>query len=742
MLQVEGTVRDVRFRNEENAYTILTLETEDGPVVVTGEMIRLVPGDEIEVVGEWIYHRKYGEQIAAKKVKRIEPRTVPALEKYLAATLPHVGKKTAREIVSAFGMETLSILREEPKRLLTIPGIGKKKLEDIVSALEEEKENAEVLLALQEFGLGLAAARRAYQLYGEGAAEVIRQNPYRMVEELRGIGFVTADELALKNGVDPASPFRVEAGVLYRLESESDTHGHCFLWRTDLVSTASALLGVETGLVEQAIDTLLVRTKIARRITTSGEAIYPGDLYMCEKNIANTLARMLWTKRAVSAEDVEESIQAVEDEESIVFEENQREAIAAAITCPLLVVTGGPGTGKTTIVRAIVSLCEKAGETVHLCAPTGRAAKRLAESTGHEAMTIHRLLGYRPMEEDRRLSFEYDRENPLIGDVLIVDESSMIDVELMSGLLTALPDEMRVVFVGDVDQLPSVGPGNILRDIIASGKVRTVRLERIFRQDETGNIVANAHRIHRGEFPVLNEEGKDFFLLRTRNQIETRDVVRDLLARRLPNFYGYGFGDIQVLSPMKKGEAGTESLNRVLQEALNPPGTAPQLDIASRIFRVGDRVMQTRNNYKKEGEMEDGSPIQGVYNGDFGMVTALDDEEKTARVTFEDGKKMTYELSELSELLHAYAITVHKSQGSEFPAVVLPLVAGPPMLLTRNLIYTAITRAKELVVLVGDERVLRNMIGNDRIDRRNSALDELLEESLQIYEEVYGGEDR
>lgn len=721
-MQVQGTIKDIRFRNEDNQYTVASLDTEDGNIIITGVFPPIKEGESVIVDGDMIYHPKYGEQIKVLRLEKNLPQGTEAMEKYLSMALPHVGKKTAHLIVERFQEETEDVLRNHPERLREIPGIGDVKLRGIMESLEESFGSYRAMMYLSNLGISMGYAKTIYEKYGEETITRVDENPYQLIDDVRGIGFATADRIAFKKGIFLRSEYRIEAGTSYYIKKESSAGGHCFIPEEELIEGVARLLGIEKDLVARHMDWMILRSTIKRDTLDGESVIYPYPLYKAEMRVANRIARMLMATVRDLDMDYNEAIEDIEEARGIKFASEQRDAISASVESGLLVITGGPGTGKTTVIKAVVDLFEKNAYNIALAAPTGRAAKRMEEATGREAQTIHRLLGYKPLEFP--MTFEYNEESPLPFDLIIVDEFSMVDIELMENLMDAVGEGTRLIFIGDTDQLPSVGPGNVLKDIIRSQRVRTIRLETVFRQGDDSNIVTNAHRINRGLLPLVNEEGKDFFFIKSPGNLPAQRLVVDLVTNRLPNFYGMESSDIQVLCPMKKGEVGIDALNEVLQARLNPSRAEEDpIEDGPREFRKGDRVMQTKNNYNASFRDAHGKEGLGIYNGDMGFIAEIDQEEHIVEVEFEDGKRVQYPFKDLGELLHSYAITIHKSQGSEFPCVLIPLFPGPPMLFNRNLIYTAITRAKKLVVLVGDPQVLRTMIDNNQVGQRNSALD-------------------
>lgn len=737
MITVEGIVEDIIFRNESNGFTVAKLHAEEDSITIVGNIPFLNIGQSVEVAGEMIYHPNYGEQIKIENVSTITPNTLDGIEKYLSSGLiPHVGKKTAKKIVERFGKDSLEIIEYYPEQLKEIEGIGDKKVKKISEAFEEQRELRDIMVFLQQYGITANYGVKIYKKYGKDTINIISENPYRLSEDIFGIGFKKADEIAKNMGIATNSPYRVEAGIKFQL-MKSSGNGHTYVPQGILIEESRKILEVEEELIEQSIRDLAIRKEIQLENVDGEIWVYYMPFYIAETNVSKKIVELSRVELEKLNIDVEEEINNIEDKEGIKFARRQKEAIKESVENGMLIITGGPGTGKTTTINAIIKLFEEKELEVVLAAPTGRAAKRMSQATGREAKTIHRLLEYSFMEDE--MGFGRDEGSPLEADVVIIDETSMVDIILMNNLLKAIMAGTRVIFVGDTDQLPSVGPGNVLKDIINSGVVKVVKLDEIFRQAEESMIIVNAHKINKGEYPRLNAKGKDFYFIPKYNSKEIVDTVLGLCNRRLPKFNGYdSLKDIQVLTPMKKGDAGTNSLNKYLQEVLNPKGYGKsEKKIGDEIFRIGDKVMQIKNNYTTEWEIIENGVVkekgEGVYNGDFGFIIDIDKEDEILKVLFDDEKEVEYDFSQLDELKLAYATTVHKSQGSEFPVVIMPICWGPPMLLTRNLLYTAITRAKELVVLVGEEQFLLKMIQNNRITKRYSGLDYRMKMMLTFF---------
>ncbi|MDD3705535.1 MAG: ATP-dependent RecD-like DNA helicase [Clostridiaceae bacterium] len=736
MDEVQGTIYEVIYRNEQNGYTVLDLEQDDELLTLIGYFSFLNIGETIKAYGTWIQHPNYGNQFKVETYTAITPATINGIEKYLASGLiPGIGPHIAGKLVEKFGLDTLDIMQYNPDRLTEVAGIGQKKAAKISEAIEEQKELKDIMMFLEQYGIGPSYSVRIYKTYGANTINEIKANPYKLADDIFGIGFKMADRIAMSMGVSKFSEYRVASGTRYVL-NQYHGNGHTFVPHDELVRSSASLLEVDETHVEDTIVRLFIEKKLVVENVGDIRGVYSLPFFKAETGTARRLMQLLYYKIPAMDLDMDSEISVVEKSEDIELADKQKSAVREALTQSVLVITGGPGTGKTTIIKAIINIFEKYGLDVLLAAPTGRAAKRMQETTGREAKTIHRLLEFGYGDSDEEMFFQKNEESPLECDVIIIDEVSMIDILLMNNLLKAIAEGTRVILVGDVDQLPSVGPGNVLRDIIDSGVLPVVRLDEIYRQAESSMIAVNAHRINKGESPILSTKDGDFFLIRQESQEDIVSTIIELCGRRLPNYTGLDpYEGIQVLSPMKKGLCGVLNLNHMLQEVLNPQGR----DKAEKkhrevVFRVGDKVMQIKNNYKmrwqsicnieREGE--------GVFNGDLGTIVNIDNEELYMEVVFDRERKVKYDFTMLDELEHAYALTVHKSQGSEFPVLVMPLTFGPPMLLTRNLLYTALTRAKSMVVLVGKERFLHQMICNNHITTRHSGLRRRLDDQIFV----------
>lgn len=743
MLTLTAVIQSIRFRNEENGYTVATIESDGEDITAVGILQDPKIGDTYEITGEHTFHKKYGEQIQISYAVKVRPTTAQAILKYLSSgIIPHIGARTAKLIIDAFGEETLEVMENQPERLLEIRGIGKKKLKTIISKMQSEKESRETIVFLQTLGVSPAFGMRIFKKYGPETKVRILENPYQLIDDVAGIGFQLADRIAQRNDIKKDSAFRIEAGIRYLLTQEATVQGNCYLQKEIFIAKAQELLALPRECIEGQLQMLVVQNTLRLQdLPGEGVVVYHEPLYLAEVNVASKLIRLVSDGDRDLGVDPAKTLEDLDGFEGIDFAEAQMVAIEKAMTHNVLVITGGPGTGKTTIIRAIVALYESLNKTFSLAAPTGRAAKRMEESTGHPAQTIHRLLGYRQDEASGRMVFDRGDQDPLDCDLLIVDEASMIDIYLCATLMNALTTSTRLVIVGDIDQLPSVGPGNVLKDLIDSSLIEVVRLTEIFRQGKDSNIVINAHRINKGLGPIVNAADQDFFFIAEKDPYKTRETLLELVSKRLPAFYGLDpKADIQVLTASKKGEIGVFELNRALQDRLNPKvlGTS-EVEMGEVVFRTGDRIMQVVNNYQITYHDHNGEEGTGIYNGDLGWIERVDEDTGELTVRFDDDRRIRYETN-LSELTHSYAMTIHKSQGSEFTCVVIPLLAGNWLLQNRNLLYTGITRAKKLVVIVGDEHALRQMIANNRMGRRNSSLSYQLKKSAALFEKVGGYE--
>ena len=720
---IEGTVESVIYQNQENGYTVLRLDGGEGQTLtVVGCMPGVAPGEGIAVEGTWTRHASYGEQFKAEAVERRTPAGTKAIFDYLSSgAVKGIGAATARRMVEEFGEETLTVLEEHPERLTQIRGITRKKALAMGENFRLQMGMRRLLEFLGEHEVPLQLAMPLYRKYGDRALEIIRGNPYLLVDGELGVEFSTADKLALSMGMEGDDPQRVEAGLLFELAHNLD-NGHAFLPRRKLLPATAQLIELEgeTEALEDALEALLERGEVIQETVANEEAVYLHDLYEAEQYVAFRLSEMARGEQVPPA-GLDGLIDRIQAEQGIVYAPQQRQAVELAAASQVMLLTGGPGTGKTTSLRGVLALFEQLGLETALAAPTGRAAKRLGELCGMEAATIHRLLETQYDPRSGRLVFAHDEDDPLRADAVIVDETSMVDILLMRGLLSALRPECRLILVGDPDQLPSVGPGNLFSDLIRSGVVPMVRLTEIFRQAAESAIVRNAHGVNRGELPDLRDNKHDFFFLRRKDPARAAETIVELVQTRLPQNMGIPPEQIQVLSPTRKRVTGTAALNRAIQEAVNPPASdRPERRFGEYVFRQGDRVMQVRNNY--DVIWKDGLTTgMGVFNGDIGRIVEVDNRSELITVDFE-GRLVEYTPDMLGELEPACAITVHKAQGSEYRAVILSVSDGAPVLLTRGVLYTAITRARELLILVGDEDVVARMTANDRQQRRYSGL--------------------
>ena len=726
MESLKGTIVETIFRNNENGYTVALLESKNELVTLTGIFGTDVDGENIEVFGKRIKHPKYGEQFQVEIYNTILPTDLEQIENYLSSGLiKGIGIFTAKKIVEAFKKDTFDIIQNNPIKLTEIEGIGEKKADMIAKSFAEQADIKEIMMFLQSHNISTNYSVRIYKEYGKNTVAVIKENPYRLSEDIYGIGFKLADKIASSLGVEKDSPYRISSGVKYVL-SEYAARGHTYVPYSLLVNSSANLLETTIEAAEDEIRNMAFTDKIHIETINAEAVVYYLPYHTAEVNVCKNLINLAGMDFNISEKEVLEHLNSVEND-SISLTEMQREAIVQSVLNGATVITGGPGTGKTTIILSIIKIFEIMNKKVLLCAPTGRAAKRITESTGREAKTIHRMLEYAYGEDDSNLTFNKNENSPLDCHAVIVDEMSMVDILLMNNLLKALKKGTRLIMVGDVDQLPSVGAGNVLSDIIKSNTIKTIRLDMIFRQSAGSMIVQNAHAVNKGTMPILNKKDSDFYFMRENNLNDIVELIVDLYKNRLPAKYNLiPSKDIQVLSPMKKGDAGVIELNRKIQAAVNPPSKSKKEKVFGKyIFRVGDKVMQVKNNYQAEWKLSDNSLVtgEGIYNGDIGVILFIDESEQELHVQFDDDKEVVYSFSQLDELILAYATTVHKSQGSEFPVIIMPMVWGPPMLLTRNLFYTAITRAKQLVVLVGKEKYMEEMIENNKINKRYSALD-------------------
>ena len=738
---VTGYIDHIIFRNEDNGYTVFVMKGVKGEEELTcvGNFPVISQGATIEASGSYINHHVYGKQFQITSFAEKMPEDALAMERYLGSgAIKGIGAALAARIVRHFGEDTLRVVEEEPERLAEVKGISEKKAREIAAQTAEKADMRKAMMFLQKYGISLNLGAKIYQKYGDSVYSVLQENPYRLADDISGVGFKIADEIAGRIGIHTDSDYRIRSGMMYTLLQASG-EGHVYLPQEELFGRASVLLGVDPSYMEKHLMDLAMERKVVLKEDGESVLVYPSRFYYLELN----KARMLKELNILCPEDegfVQRRISQIEKETGTILDEMQKKAVTEAASHGLFILTGGPGTGKTTTINAIIRFFEGEGVELRLAAPTGRAAKRMTETTGYEAQTIHRLLELNGLPEDERegqaVRFERNAENPLDADVIIIDEMSMVDIHLMHSLLLAVTAGTRLILVGDENQLPSVGPGNVLRDIIRSGEFSVVELKKIFRQASESDIVVNAHKINRGEQVPLSNKSRDFFFLKRQDADIIIRVVIALIQEKLPRYVEAKPFDIQVLTPMRKGLLGVERLNQILQRYLNPPDPSKkEKELGQGLFREGDKVMQIRNNYQLEWEIRGryGIPVDkgvGVFNGDTGILKSINDFSETAEVEFEDGRCAEYSFKQLEELELAYAVTIHKSQGSEYPAVVIPLLSGPRMLLNRNLLYTAVTRARKCVTLVGSEETFREMINNEKQQRRYSSLDVRLKEEL------------
>ena len=739
-----GTIEDIVFRNDENGYTVAKLEKDGSLVTVVGKFIDVQIGANVTLEGKF-EKSKFGIQYAFTSYELTMPKTIAGIEKYLGSGLIRgVGPITAKHIVEHFGKETLEVLEYTPEKLSQIKGISEKKAIEIGFSYREHKEVQNTIMFLQSYNISTNMALKIYNVYREKTTDIVKNNPYKLIEDIDGIGFTTADRIAKNIGIPEDSEFRVRAGLIHVLKLSCEKNGNTYLPKNMLYGEASKALGLEyeehQELFDKTFDTLCLDKTCVTLWLENTEIVMLSRYYYYENSIAQKLT---WLKNCSKSEDVDidDEIENFQQRNKIHLHEEQIKAIKGAIGNGVYVITGGPGTGKTTIIKCILEILENMQKKVSLVAPTGRASKRMSDSTGREAKTIHRLLEVNVIKTSESY-FIHNETNPLKTDAVIVDEVSMVDAALMCNLLKALPRDCKLILVGDKDQLPSVGAGNVLADILASNTIPYCMLTKIFRQGEKSLIITNAHLINDGKMPLIDNTSMDFFF-ESKNEPETiKDTIVNLVTNRLPKFLKVEPKEIQVLAPMKAGVCGIENLNRTLQEKINPPSpTKPQIEVGQTIFRLGDKVMQITNNYdliwKKQGKfaMEEG---QGVFNGDIGYITLIDPNSGEVNVEFEDGRNCLYTRPDLSDLSLSYAITIHKSQGSEFDTVIIPAIAGPSIILTRNLIYTAVTRAKKMVVIVGEKQYLKRMVSNKYTATRFTLLKRLLIIAEDKMEKLFG----
>ena len=732
---INGYVDHIIYRNADNGYTVLVMICDEEEVTCVGTFSDIAEGENIEAHGSYTDHPTYGRQFAVKSFEEKAPKDEMAIERYLGSgAIKGVGIALAARIVRRFKRDTFRIIEEEPERLAEVKGISERKAMEIADQVNAKRDLRQAMIFLQQYGISTTLAVKIYNTYGQEIYGILKENPYRMADDVEGVGFRTADEIASRVGIRTDSDFRIRSGIQYALLQASN-EGHTYLPMPELTQRASNLLQIEPEYIEKHYMNLAMDRKIIMRQVDDTTQIYASSFFYMEANTA-TMLKQLNASFDVPDIEIEERLRQIEKQTKMDLDEHQVEAVKEAVRNGLLVITGGPGTGKTTTINTIIRYFELEGMDIFLAAPTGRAAKRMSETTGFEARTIHRMLELNGGMEGNA-GFERNEQNPLETDVIIIDEMSMVDISLMYSLLKAIAAGTRLILVGDVNQLPSVGPGSVLKDIIDSNEFHTVKLTKIFRQASTSDIIVNAHKINRGEPVSLDNKSMDFFFLKRYEADKIINVTLQLIKQKLPKFVGASEYDIQVLTPMRKGLLGVERLNGILQMYLNPADQRKrEKEHGSTIFREGDKVMQTKNNYQLEWEIRSKYGLcidkgTGIFNGDMGIIEEINDFAETMTVSFDEGRMVEYPYKLLDELELAYAVTIHKSQGSEYPAVVIPLLSGPRMLMNRNLLYTAVTRAKKCVTIVGNDTTFNQMIENNSQLKRYSGLrDRLTEDSL------------
>lgn len=737
METVTGYVEHIVFRNEDNGYTVFHLNNEDGEVTCVGNFNYITEGELLELRGEYVMHSTYGLQLSVSSSEVKEPEDLLSIERYLGSgAIKGLGAALAGRIVRRFKEDTFRIIEEEPERLAEVKGISERKAREIAEQVEGKKDVRKAMIYLQKYGISTTLAAKIYKQYGQKVYHILEENPYQLADDVQGVGFKTADEIAMRIGIHTDSDYRIRSGIFYAL-LQGVAEGHIYLPEEILLRRTAALLEVEISDIQKYLMDLSIEKKIVLKQTEQGIRVYPSNYYYMELNTAKML-HDLNIHADIDIAYVSDRLQLIEQDAELSLDEMQRQAVIEAAKHGILVLTGGPGTGKTTTINAMIQYFGSQGLDILLAAPTGRAAKRMTEATGYEAQTIHRLLEVsgNPEDGDGRSGFARNEENPLETDILIIDEVSMVDLPLMHALLRAIIPGTRLIFVGDGNQLPSVGPGSVLKDLLRSECFPTVCLTKIFRQATESDIVMNAHKINRGEPVVLDNKSRDFFFLKRQDANTIISVVITLLQKKLPKYVDAETYDIQVLTPMRKGLLGVERLNRILQEYLNPPNQKKtEKEYGDKLFREGDKVMQIKNNYQLEWEIATkyGLVVDkgvGIFNGDMGIITNINTYNETLEVEYDEKRKVTYPFQLLDELELAYAITIHKAQGSEYPAVVIPLLPGPRQLFHRNLLYTAVTRAKKCVTLVGSEDTFYEMIQNAHEQNRYTSLSERIQEFM------------
>ncbi|EOU1764554.1 ATP-dependent RecD-like DNA helicase [Clostridium perfringens] len=743
MEALNGIVESIVFKSSDTGYTVIKFRENNIIHTAVGVLPHVKEGQNLKITGSWVNHSQFGKQFKVEECEEILPTSKDGIEKYLSSgIIQGIGPVTAKKIVNKFGEDTLNILDNNIERLKEIEGIGKKKLETIIESYREQRELKNITIFLQTHGLSVNQCLKIYKKYGASSVDTVKNNPYILCDEISGIGFKTSDKIARSLGIEIDSPFRIQSGIRYVI-NEFCANGHTFMPKDELIKEASNVLTVSEDIIEENIKNAALDRKIKLERVNDKEGVFTIPNYYCELGITNRILTLAISNFQDISVDVDHLILQFEKKNNITFAESQKDAIISAFQNGIEIITGGPGTGKTTIIKCIIEIFETCGLKVLLGAPTGRAAKRMSESTGKEATTIHRMLDMGVFEKEESVFVTNAEEHSLEADVVIIDEASMIDITLMNALLKSIKVGTRLIIVGDVDQLPSVGAGNVLNDFIESGFTKVVRLKEIFRQGKESMIVVNAHKINKGEMPKLNEKGTDFFFIRNDIQEGILNTIIDLINTRLPKFNSNWdkLKSIQVLVPMKKGVLGVTNLNERIQNVLNPKAPyKKEKEFRSMVFREGDKVMQIKNNYSLKWTRIAGKGEHeglGVFNGDMGFIESIDLEGKKLSIIFDDERRVIYDFMYLDELDLAYAITIHKSQGSEFPVVIIPAYMGAPLLMNRNLLYTGITRAKEMVVVVGIPKALKYMVDNTRSMERYSSLNWRIKEviSNEVFEQ-------
>ena len=737
METVSGYIEKIVYRNEENGYTVMTIVEDKEEITCVGTFRYINEGEYATLKGHFTVHPSYGEQLSVEEYEIKVPEDKAAIGRYLGSgAIKGVGPALADRIVRRFGEDTFRIIEEEPERLSQVKGISERMAMEIASQLEEKKDMRKAMIFLQKYGISMQLSVKIYEKYGQEMYNIIKYNPYKLADDIHGVGFKIADEIAMKAGISADSDFRIKCGILYVL-TQAGGSGHAYLPMEELKGRTEELLTILNGNFDKFITDLIIEKRVVVKDINGAKAVYASDYYYTELSIAVKL-KDLNIKDNVSEDMIIRKIDRLQTDTGLMLDELQRQAVIEAANSGILIITGGPGTGKTTTINMIIKFFEEEGMDILLAAPTGRAAKRMTEATGVEAQTIHRLLELSGGPDDDNISsamrFERNENNPLEADVVIIDEMSMVDMFLMNSLLKAVAVGTRLILVGDINQLPSVGPGNVLKDIIHSMRFNVVKLTKIFRQANLSDIVVNAHRINEGQMIRLDNKSRDFLLVRRTDANAVINAMITLVREKLPKYVDAKVFDIQVMTPMRKGMLGVERLNRILQQFLNPESSdKEEKEYGDGLFRQGDKVMQIKNNYQTEWEIRGRNKIAvergtGIFNGDIGIIRAINNYTELMEVEFDEGKFVTYSFKQLDELELAYAVTIHKSQGSEYPAVVMPLLSGPRQLVSRNLLYTGVTRAKKCVCIVGVEDAVTDMINNENEQKRYSGLKERITE--------------